>query len=143
MKTTLCTALLPLALVAALAGCPAGPENDSSPDGGSSPDAAVKATDGNIDDLTKSGVTLVDFWATWCPPCRQQGPIVDRVAEAYKGKATVAKLDVDENKKTASRFGVQAIPTLIIFKDGKPVETMVGLQSESDLKQKLDAHLGR
>jgi thioredoxin 1 len=128
MKSILILMVCALAVLAA--GC-----------GDSGPKAALTITDANFDDTIRSGVTLVDFWATWCPPCRTQGPIVERVAAAYKGKAKVGKLDVDTNKKTARRFEVNAIPTLIIFKDGKMVRKFVGLQQEGELRAALDRQL--
>lgn len=79
------------------------------------------------------GVVLVDFWATWCPPCRMQGPIVERVAEQVKGRAVVAKLDVDGAKDVSRKFNIEAIPTLIVFKDGKPVKQFVGLTQATEL----------
>lgn len=126
---TLCIAGLALAL-----GC-----IQSSPSGGS-PDT-LHLTDASFDEAIKSGVTLVDFWAPWCPPCRAQGPIVDRLATAYKGRARVAKLNVDDHNSVAARFGISSIPTLIVFKDGKKVEQFVGLRSEDALKAVLDKHL--
>jgi thioredoxin 1 len=103
---------------------------------------ALEITDGNFNDTVASGVTLVDFWAPWCGPCQQQGPIVDKLAQAYEGKAKVGKLNVDENQNTAAEFGVMSIPTLLVFKDGEKVKQFVGLQSESNLKSALDAQLG-
>ncbi len=126
---SLCIAGLSLAL-----GCIQG-----SPPGGS-PDT-VHLTDAGFDEAIRSGVTLVDFWAPWCPPCRTQGPIIDRLATAYKGRARVAKLNVDENKSATDRFSISSIPTLIVFKDGKKVEQFVGLRSEAALKAALDKHL--
>jgi thioredoxin len=90
-------------------------------------------TDANFQETIKSGVTLVDFWATWCPPCQMQGPIVEKLADAFNGSATVGKIDVDENQAAARQFGVANIPTLILFKDGKEVGRMVGLQQEAAL----------
>ena len=105
------------------------------------PQKPLELSDANFDETIKSGVTLVDFWATWCGPCRTQGPIVEKVAEAYTGKVKVGKLDVDKNGGTARRFGVQAIPTLIIFKGGEKVKQFVGVQSEKTLKAALDEQL--
>ncbi len=102
---------------------------------------AMEITDANFEATVKSGVTLVDFWAPWCGPCMMQGPIVDKVASAYKGKAKVVKLNVDDNGTTAAQFGVMSIPTLILFKDGKQVSQFVGVQTEGKLKAALDAQL--
>ncbi len=98
-------------------------------------------TDSTFNDVISQGVTLVDFWATWCPPCRMQGPIVDKLAEALDGKAVIAKIDVDENGVTASKYGVSSIPTLIIFKNGKEVKRFVGLQQETALSSAVTAQL--
>jgi thioredoxin 1 len=103
---------------------------------------AAEITDSNFKDTVASGVTLVDFWAPWCGPCQQQGPIVDKLADEYEGKATVAKLNVDENQNTAAEFGVMSIPTLLLFKDGEKVKQFVGLQSQQNLKAALDEQLG-
>ena len=102
---------------------------------------AHEITDADFDETVKTGVTLVDFWASWCGPCQMQGPIVDRLAAAYEGKAKVCKLNVDDNAETAARFDVMSIPTLIIFKDGKKVQQFVGVQSEGKLKAALDAQM--
>jgi thioredoxin 1 len=99
-------------------------------------------TDANFDEVTAEGVALVDFWATWCPPCRAQGPIVERIAGEYRGRATVGKLDVDKNPETAGRFVIQAIPTLIVFTGGDESKRLVGLQRHADLKAALDEALG-
>jgi thioredoxin 1 len=120
------------ALAALAAGC--GESNEG-------PGIALTITDANFDETIKDGVALVDFWATWCPPCRTQGPIVEKVARAYEGKAVVGKLDTDRNKKTAARFKVRSIPTLIIFKDGKEVQRFTGLTQETKLKAALDKRL--
>jgi len=84
---------------------------------------------------------LVDFWATWCGPCRMVAPVVEELADEYDGKIGFAKLDVDQNPKIASRYGIMSIPTLILFKDGKPVSNMVGFRPKNDLKKNLDAAL--
>jgi thioredoxin 1 len=105
-------------------------------------EAAVEINDDNFVEITKSGVALVDFWATWCPPCRMQGPIVDKIAAQYKGKAVIGKLNVDDSQAVASKFGVHSIPTLIIFKDGQEVQRLVGLQTEQKLQSVIDAEIG-
>jgi len=84
---------------------------------------------------------LVDFWAAWCNPCRMIAPIVDQVAEEYDGKLKVTKLNVDENQATARQYAVMSIPTLILFKEGKPVERIVGYQSKDQLTKNISRHL--
>ena len=82
---------------------------------------------------------LVDFWAEWCGPCRMVSPIVEELAEEYEGKISFAKLDVDQNPRTASKYGIMSIPTLLIFKDGNPVSNIVGFRPKAELKRHLDA----
>ena len=72
------------------------------------------------------GTVMVDFWATWCGPCQMAGPVIDQLADDYKGKVKIGKLEVDANQKTAAQFGVQSIPTVILFRDGKEVARKVG-----------------
>jgi len=93
--------------------------------------------DENFSQTVGSGTVLVDFWAPWCGPCRAQGPIVEKVAEQVGAKAIVAKVNVDENQATTERFGVSGIPTLIVFKDGKPVQRFVGVQNLETLVQAI------
>lgn len=92
----------------------------------------VELNDMNFTAHIAEGVVLVDFWAPWCGPCRTQGPIVEKTAELVGGKAKVAKVNVDQASKTAQQFGVQSIPTLIVFKDGKPGKRFVGV-TQSDV----------
>jgi len=80
---------------------------------------------------------MVDFWATWCGPCKMIGPVVEELAGAYKGKIKIAKMDVDNNRKTPARFGIRNIPTLIFFKGGEVVATIVGSQSKTSLEEQL------
>lgn len=75
-----------------------------------------------------AGTVLVDFWATWCGPCRMVAPVIEQLADDLDGKVTVGKVDVDEQPALAAKYGIQSIPTVIIFKDGKPVETLVGVR---------------
>ena len=84
---------------------------------------------------------LVDFWAEWCHPCRQIGPIVEELATKFEGKLTVAKVNIDENPLTPNNYAVRGIPTLILFNDGKPVSTKVGAAPKSALKQWVDSAL--
>ena len=101
-------------------------------------------TDGNFEsEVVKSGTpVLVDFWAEWCGPCRLMGPILDEMAPAYAGKLKIGKLNVDENQDTPSQLGVMNIPTMIVFKNGKESERIVGAMSKSDLQKKIDKALG-
>lgn len=81
---------------------------------------------------------LVDFWAPWCAPCRIVSPIVEELAKEYEGKLKVGKLNVDDNPDTAAKYGVMSIPSLIFFKDGKPVKTMVGAQGKENFKKGIE-----
>ncbi len=100
-------------------------------------------TDNNFDDETSKGVVLVDFWAEWCGPCRRLAPTVDALASEFDGRATVAKLNVDENPNVPGRFAVRGIPTLLLFKEGQLAETIVGLAAKEDIAQMIERHLGR
>lgn len=98
-------------------------------------------TDADFGDSVKNGVVLVDFWAEWCAPCRRLAPTVDEIAEAYNGRITVAKVDIDANPMTPSKFMVRGIPTILLFKNGDLIETKVGLSSKDDLSKMIDKHL--
>jgi thioredoxin 1 len=80
---------------------------------------------------------MVDFWAEWCGPCKMVGPVVEELATAYKGKVKIAKMDVDKNRKTPAKFGIRNIPTLILFKGGEVVNTIVGAQPKRALEEEL------
>jgi thioredoxin 1 len=93
--------------------------------------------------LEHKGVALVDFWAAWCGPCRIIAPFVEEIARDYAGKAVVAKLDTDANPQVPMRYGIMGIPTLIIFKDGKEVDRIVGAAPKAMITRKLDAALSK
>lgn len=95
----------------------------------------------NFDEITSKGVVLVDFWATWCGPCKMMVPNVEEIATEYKGKVTVGKVDVDECQELATRFGIMSIPTLIVFKDGEKKEVLVGYRLKMQIAQVLDKYL--
>jgi len=101
---------------------------------------AMEFTDQNFETevLKSEKPVLVDFWAAWCGPCQIMGPIVEELAEEVKDKFKIGKLNVDENRETAGKYGVMSIPTLIIFKGGKDVKQLVGVQSKETLKSELE-----
>ena len=103
---------------------------------------AIAVTDADFETQVEknTGVTVVDFWATWCGPCRMIAPILDQLAVEYQGKVRVAKLDVDSNQKTAMRFNVRSIPALLFFKDGKLVDQVIGAVPKAALSAKFAQH---
>ena len=94
--------------------------------------------EGNFNETIKEGVTLVDFWAEWCGPCKMQGPIIDEVAKKSPEGIKVAKLNIDDSRSIAAQYNIMSIPTILIFKDGKVLNQMVGLQKEPELLNALD-----
>jgi thioredoxin 1 len=127
------------------------------PDGASYPETRVTAVndqvqEGNVGDVVKeltdetfqqtidgaANPVIVDFWAAWCGPCRTVGPIVEDLASTHADKVTVGKLNVDDNQATAAKFGIMSIPTLILFKDGKPVKKIIGVRSKGDLEREFE-----
>jgi thioredoxin 1 len=103
--------------------------------------ATFEFTDENFSQETKEGLVLVDFWAPWCGPCRFVGPVIEELASEYKGKLKVGKLNVDDHQRTAMQYRVMSIPTVILFKDGEPVETMIGAQGKGAYEARLGKYL--
>jgi len=103
----------------------------------------VVVTNENFEDVVVNSETpiLVDFWAEWCGPCKMIAPILDEIASEMAGKLTIGKLDVDANQSTAMAFGVMSIPTMMLFKGGQPVATLVGFQPKAQLMDKLTPHI--
>jgi thioredoxin 1 len=102
----------------------------------------VQITNENFESLkTGNQPLVVDFWATWCGPCRLVGPVISKLAEKYDGKITVGKCDVEENEDLAAEFGIRNIPTILFFKNGDVVDKLVGAQSEARLDEKFQALL--
>ena len=99
----------------------------------------IETTDKTFVDDTANGVTLTDFWATWCGPCRMQSPVVEELSEEMSD-VKFTKMDVDQNPETASSFGIMSIPTLMVKKDGQVVDTIVGYHDKNQLKKILDQY---
>ena len=97
-------------------------------------------TDSNFNQETSQGVVLVDFWAPWCGPCRLIAPTVDALAEQFDGRATIGKMNVDENPEVPGRFMIRGIPTLLLFKNGQVAETIVGVRPKEELAGLLERH---
>lgn len=102
---------------------------------------ALEITDAKFqaDVLDSDKVTLVDFWASWCGPCKMIGPVIDELATEYEGKANILKMNVDENSEVPAQYGIRSIPTLLFIKGGEIVDKHVGVASKAELKNKLDA----
>ena len=104
---------------------------------------ALEITDGNFKEtvIDSDKVVLVDFWATWCGPCRMIAPIIDELHEELDGRAVIGKVDVDANSESSANYGVRNIPTLLIFKNGEVVDKMVGAASKSQIMDKLNSYM--
>jgi thioredoxin 1 len=103
---------------------------------------AFQFTDNNFQESALAGgVSVVDFWAEWCGPCRLIGPIIDDLSKQYEGKAMIGKVNVDENPEISLKYGIRSIPTILIIKDGEVVDKQVGVTTKANLEAKLAAHL--
>ena len=150
MKYVITVAVAMLCGVLVLAGCskktpqaenPQASENQQSLPSPSPAVQIVVLNEANFDSQIGQGVVLVDFWAAWCGPCKIQGPIVEQVAKQIGAAAKIAKLDVDAAKNVAQKFSIDSIPTLIVFKDGKPVQQFVGVTQAETLVSAIQAAL--
>jgi len=103
----------------------------------------IAIDDSSFDQIVLQAKTpvVVDFWAPWCRPCIMAAPVLEELAEEYSGRISFAKVDVDQNAKTATKYGIMAIPNLIIFKNGQPFSQIVGYKPKAELKRDLDAAL--
>ena len=130
MKKALALSLLIISLLLNLSSCTKGSKNDD----------IITLTTENFNSEIAQGVVMVDFWATWCMPCKAMAPVIDEIASQTKGKIKVGKLDIDENGLVANQYKIHSIPTILIFKDGQLVETFVGLQSKAALVNALSKY---
>jgi thioredoxin 1 len=129
-KAPLFTILISLSLLSIISGISCSPDKN-----------IISLTTDNFAEETSKGIVMVDFWATWCMPCKAMAPVINEIASQTKGKVKVGKVDIDANGQLANQFRIQAIPTIIIFKDGKPVETMVGVQSKEAIIYALSRYV--
>lgn len=101
----------------------------------------IELNNDNFDSITSNGVSLVDFWAPWCGPCKMLNPVIEKLVDEFEGKANICKVNTDEESDLASKFGIRSVPTIIFIKDGEVVAQMVGVASEQVLKDKVNSLL--
>lgn len=99
----------------------------------------IELTTENFDNVIKEGVSLVDFWAPWCGPCRMIAPVIDELAAEFDGKANICKVNTDEQQDLAVKYGVRSVPTILFMKDGEIVDTVIGAQSKQALADKINS----
>lgn len=131
MKKSLFLAIILTSVLLSISSCNKGSKNAD----------IITLTTENFSSEIAQGVVMVDFWATWCMPCKAMAPVIEEIAGQTKGKVKVGKLDIDQNGPVANQYGIQAIPTILIFKDGQLVETLVGIQSKAALVNALSKHV--
>ena len=102
----------------------------------------IDLTPENFESTVNSGVSLVDFWAPWCGPCRMVAPVIEELAGEYDGKAKICKVNTDENQDVAVKFGIRSIPTIMFFKDGEQKDMIIGAASKDAFAEKIEALLG-
>jgi len=129
-KSTIITILIASVLIT-LSSCKSGSSNEN----------IVTLTTTNFVGETAKGIVMVDFWATWCMPCKAMAPVIEEIASQTQGKVKVGKVDIDANGPLANQYGIQAIPTILILKDGQVVETLVGVQSKAALVNALSKYI--
>ncbi|MDD5405503.1 MAG: thioredoxin [Sulfurovaceae bacterium] len=101
----------------------------------------IELTNSNFESTIKEGVSLVDFWAPWCGPCRMIAPVIEELANDFEGKANICKVNTDDEQDIAIKFGIRSIPTILFFKNGELVDQMIGAASKDAFTQKLNALL--
>jgi len=101
----------------------------------------IELTDDNFEATINEGVSMVDFWAPWCGPCRMIAPVIEELAEDFEGKANICKVNTDEQQNIAAKYGIRSIPTILFFKDGEMVDQMVGASSKEAFADKINSQL--
>ncbi len=94
-----------------------------------------------FDSHVKSGVTVIDFWAPWCGPCKMLAPVIEQISDEYGGRLQICKVNVDDNQNLAARYGIMSIPSVLVFKDGEVVDKMVGSRPKSQIKEMIDKYI--
>ena len=103
--------------------------------------SVAEFTDSNFEESIASGVTVVDFWAEWCGPCKMIAPIIEELSKEYDGQATFAKLNVDHNPEISMKYNIRSIPTILVFKDGEVIDKVVGAVPKAKLEERVKAHV--